>query len=135
MLHWHFYFGESKGGNHKGFPLEFSPFGNPLSLTPVESQVLSAKSWYCQELKKLSDTDSKNPDCLTTPILRALDRKQKSDKTHPRGTHPGGDKEKGFQKGRTLRGGRQPPSCGSPLLSQRLCRCSERSQRSIEARL
>ena len=29
----------------------------------------------------------------------------------------GGDKEKGFQKGRTLRGGRQPPSCGSPLLS------------------
>ena len=51
----------------------------------------------------------KSPDYLTTPILRALDRKQKFDKTYPRGTNPGGDKEKGFQKGRTLRGGRSPP--------------------------
>ncbi len=41
----------------------------------------------------------KNPDYLTTPILRALDRKQKSDKTYPRGANRGGDKEKGFQKG------------------------------------
>ena len=70
---------------------------------------------------------------LTIPIIRALDGKQKSDKTHPRGANPGGDKEKGFQKGRTLRGGRQPPSCGSPLLSQRQSRCPERSQQSIEA--
>ena len=46
----------------------------------------------------------KSPDYLTLPILRALDRKQKFDKTHPRGANPGGDKEKGFQKGRTLRG-------------------------------
>ena len=68
------------------------------------------KSWYCPELnKKLSDADSKSPDHLTTPILRALDRKQKPDKTNPRGTNPGGDKEKGFQKGRTLRGGRSHP--------------------------
>ena len=49
---------------------------------------------------------------ITTPILRALDRKQKFDNTNPRGANPGGDKEKGFQKGRTLRGGRSPPLVG-----------------------
>ena len=54
MLHWHFYFGETKGGNHKGCPLEFSPFCNPLSLTPVAIQALMTKIWYFQELYKRS---------------------------------------------------------------------------------
>ena len=41
----------------RGVPLEFSPFCNPLSLTPLASQTLMTKSWYCPELnKKLSDT-------------------------------------------------------------------------------
>ena len=50
--------------------------------------------------KKLSDADSKRPDYLTLPILRVLDRKQKSDKTHPRGANPGGEIRKGdFKRG------------------------------------
>ena len=101
----------------QGVSPPFSPFCNPLSLTPVESHTLMTKSWYCQELcKKLSNAYSKSddgegkiPNQLTIPIIRALDRKQKSDKNYPRGANPGGDKEKGFQKGRTLRGGRSPP--------------------------
>ena len=36
----------------RGVPLEFSPFCNPLSLTPVASRTLMTKSWYCQELYK-----------------------------------------------------------------------------------
>ena len=40
---------------------------------------------------KLSDAYSKNPDYLTLPILRALDRKQKFKKTYPRGANPGGE--------------------------------------------
>ncbi len=54
MLYQYFCFGGSKGGNHKGFPLEFSPFWNPLSLTPFASRTLMTKSWYCQELYKRS---------------------------------------------------------------------------------
>ena len=46
----------------------------------------------------------KNPDYLTLPILRALDRKQKHDKTHPRGANQGGDKERGLQKGENVGG-------------------------------
>ena len=40
----------------RGVPLEFSPFCNPLSLTPVASHNLMTKSWFCRELNKnLSD--------------------------------------------------------------------------------
>ena len=46
MLHYYFCFGGSKGGNHKRFSLEFSPFCKPLSLSPAESQVPSAKSLF-----------------------------------------------------------------------------------------
>ena len=46
----------------------------------------------------------------------------------------GGDKEKGFQKGRTLRGGRSQPLVVLLFCPLRLCRCLERSQQLIEAR-
>ena len=93
-------------------PLSFPPFAIPFPY-----QTLMTKSWYCQELcKKLSNAYSKSddgegkiPNQLTIPILRALDRKQKFQKTYPRGANSGGDKERGFQKGRTLRGGRSHP--------------------------
>ena len=49
--------------------------------------------------KKLSDADSKRPDYLTLPILRALDRKQKSDKTHPRGANKGEIRKRDFKRG------------------------------------
>ena len=40
----------------RGVPLEFSPFCNPISLTPVASRTLMVKSWYCRErYKKFSD--------------------------------------------------------------------------------
>ena len=35
-------------------PLEFSPFCNPLSLTPVAIRTLMTKSWDCPELYKIS---------------------------------------------------------------------------------
>ena len=38
----------------RGVPLEFSPFWNPLSLTPVVSHTLMTKIWYYQELYKRS---------------------------------------------------------------------------------
>ena len=49
--------------------------------------------------KKLSDADSKSPDYLTLPILRALDRKQKFDKPHPRGTNRGVIRKRDFKRG------------------------------------
>ena len=46
----------------------------------------------------------------------------------------GGDKEKGFQKGRTLRGGRSPPLKVLPFCPQRQSRCPGRSQQTTEVR-
>ena len=91
----------------RGVPLEFSPFCNPLSLTPLASQTLMTKSWYCQELcKKLSNAYSKSddgegkiPNLIITPIIRALDRKQKFDKTHPRGANQGVIRKGDFKRG------------------------------------
>ena len=100
----------------RGVPLEFSPFCNPLSLTPVASHTLMTKSWYCQELnKKLSDVVNqmaKKVKFIINSPHRSSARWTESRNTikpaHVERTR-GGDKERGFQKGRTLRGGRSPP--------------------------
>ena len=88
----------------RGVPLEFSPFCNPLSLTPVASRTLVTKIWYCRERYKISflmhTVNRKFPNLLTTPILRALDRKQKFKKTYPRGANPGGEiRKRDFKRG------------------------------------
>ena len=103
----------------RGVPLEFSPFCNPLSLTPVASRTLMTKSWYCQELYKRSFLMQTAKVRITSPYrssARWTESRNPINFSHVERTR-GGDKEKGFQKGRTLRGGHQPTSCGSPLLS------------------
>ena len=69
------------------------------------------------------------------PIIRALDRKQKFDKTYPRGANRGGDKERGFQKGRTLRGGRSPPLMGLLFCQQRHSRCPRKKSATNRSRV
>ena len=48
---------------------------------------------------KLSDAESKSPDYLTIPNIRALDRKQKSDNFFPRGANPGEIRKRDFKRG------------------------------------
>ena len=48
---------------------------------------------------KLSDADSKSSDYLTILILRALDRNQKFDITHPRGANQGVIRKGNFKRG------------------------------------
>ena len=109
----------------RGVPLEFSPFCNPLSLTPLVCRTLMTKSWYCREryqkfqMQTVNQMTVKVKSLINSPHLssaRWTESRNSIKLTHVERTR-GGDKEKGFQKGRTLRGGRQPTSCGSPLLS------------------
>ena len=123
-----------------GSPLEFSPFCNPLSLTPVASHNLMTKSWFCRELnKKLSDVVNqmaKKVKFIINSPHRSSARWTESRNTikpaHVERTR-GGDKERGFQKGRTLRGGRSPPLVVLLFCRSGICRCLERSQQPIEA--
>ena len=95
----------------RGVVLEFSPFCNPLSLTPLASRTLMTKSWDCQELYKTSflmQTAKVRISSPYRPSARWTESRDTIKPTHVEQTR-GGDKEKGFQKGRTLRGGRSPP--------------------------
>ena len=73
----------------------------------MASRTLLTKSWYCRErykkhsnaYSKSDDGEGKIPNQLTIPILRALDRKQKHDKTYPRGTTRGEIRKRDFKRG------------------------------------
>ena len=61
------------------------------------SEALQKKLLY--ENKKADDLGAKVLNLITTPNVRTLDRKQKSDKTHPRGANQGEIRKRDFKRG------------------------------------